>query len=271
MELVSVEKRGKIGIINMNNTAALNALSEKFLGELNEAFDEVEKDSDIDVAIITGCNFERVKKDGTKKMQRSFIAGADIKEMLPLTAVESLRWGKVGTDLNLRIENFKIPVIAAINGFCLGGGNELAMSCDIRIASDNATFGQPEVGLGITPGAGGTQRLPRLVGAGIAKELLYTARTINAEEAYRIGLVNKVVPVEELLDAAIAMAEEILKNGQIAVQQTKRCVNYGLQVDIATGVAFEQQAFAITNATEDKKIGMGAFVEKKAEKNFIGK
>ncbi len=270
MELVNVEKKGRIGIIVMNNQKALNALSEKFLGELNEAFDVVEADSEVDVVIITGFEVE-VEKDGVKKMKRSFIAGADIKEMLPLTPAESIRWGKVGSDLNLRIENFKVPVIAAINGFCLGGGNELAMSCDIRIASDKASFGQPEVGLGITPGAGGTQRLARLVGAGIAKELIYTGRVIKPDEAYRIGLVNRVVPAEELMDTAIALAEEILKNSQVAVQQSKRCINFGLQTDIQTGNAFEQQAFAVTNGTEDKKIGMTAFVEKNPVKNFVGR
>lgn len=270
MELVQVEKRGKVGIIRMNNQKALNALSASFMGEINEALDVIEADSELGVVIITGFEVE-VEKDGVKKTKRSFIAGADIKEMLPMTAVETLAWGKVGTDLNFRLENFKLPVIAAINGFCLGGGNELAMSCDIRIASEKATFGQPEVGLGITPGAGGTQRLPRLVGAGIAKELLYTGRVIKADEAYRIGLVNRVVAPEALLDTCIELAEEILKNSPVAVQQTKRAVNDGLQTDIRTGVNYEAQAFAVCNASEDKKIGMTAFVEKKPEKNFVGK
>lgn len=258
MNNVVVEKKDRIAIITLNNSKVLNALSTSFMGEINEALDIVEADRNIAVAIITG-------------VEKAFIAGADITEMLSLTAVESLVWGKVGTDLNLRIENLEIPVIAAINGFALGGGCELSMACDIRIASSKAKFGQPECGLGITPGAGGTQRLPRIVGEGKAKELLYTCRIIRADEALAIGLVNKVVEPEALMDEAMAMANAILVNAQIAVQQIKRCVNYGLQTDLESGLAFEQQAFAICNATEDKKIGMSAFVEKKAEKNFVGK
>ena len=255
---VDVEKKGRVGIVTLNNPKVLNALSASFMAEINEAIDKVEADPEIAVVIITG-------------VEKAFIAGADIKEMLQLSGVDALSWGKVGTDLNLRIENLKTPVIAAINGFALGGGCEFAMACDIRIASEKAKFGQPEVGLGITPGAGGTQRLPRLVGAGIAKELLFTGRVIKADEAYRIGLVNKVVAPEELMDSAMALANEILANAQIAVQETKKCVNYGLETDIQTGVAYEQQAFSVCNATEDKKIGMGAFVAKSKEKNFIGK
>ncbi|MDO4621428.1 MAG: enoyl-CoA hydratase-related protein [Eubacteriales bacterium] len=256
MSTVLYEKKGHVGLITLNNPKKLNALSAAFMTEIENAVAEVEKDTDVYVCIITG-------------VEKAFIAGADISEMCPLTAAGAIAWGKQGTDLNLRIENLRVPVIAAVNGFALGGGCELAMACDIRIASEKAKFGQPEVGLGITPGAGGTQRLPRLVGAGIAKELLYTGRMINAQEAYRIGLVNKVTAPEELMDAAFALADEIIKNAQIAVQQTKRCVNRGIETDIVTGIDFEQQAFAVCNATEDKQIGMGAFLRKEKEKNFV--
>lgn len=256
MGLVRVETQGHLGIITMENPKKLNALSAGFLAELGQAFDTIEEDRNIYVAILTGCD-------------KAFIAGADISEMVNLTAVEAMRWGRLGSDLNNRIEQLRIPVIAAINGFCLGGGNELAMACDIRYASEKAKFGQPEVGLGITPGAGGTQRLPRLVGAGKAKELLYTGRIINAKEALEIGLVQKVVPHETLMDHCIALANEILLNAQIAVQETKQCVNMGLNASIDAGVSYEQQAFALCNASEDKKIGMSAFLTKSKEKAFL--
>ena len=258
MSLVEYEKIGHLAIITMQNTAKLNALSLAFLSDISEAFEKVEADRDVYCCILTGC-------------EKAFIAGADISEMVHLSAAESLFWGKEASDLGNRIENCRVPVIAAINGFCLGGGNEVAMSCDIRYASEKAKFGQPEVGLGITPGAGGTQRLPRLIGAGKAKELLYTGRVIDAKEACEIGLVQKVVPHDDLMDACVALANEIMANAQIAVQETKKCVNMGLNSSIEAGVSYEQQAFAVCNGTEDKKIGMTAFLEKKKEKNYIYK
>jgi enoyl-CoA hydratase len=258
MGLVKYEKRGHLAIITMENKAKLNALSLSFIGEIAEAFSNVENDREIYVCILTGC-------------EKAFIAGADISEMVHLSGPESLYWGKAASELGNMIENSRVPVIAAVNGFCLGGGNEVAMSCDIRYASEKAKFGQPEVGLGITPGAGGTQRLPRLIGAGKAKELLYTGRVIGAQEAYEIGLVQKVVPHEELMDACIALANEIMANAQIAVQETKKCVDMGLNSSIQAGVSYEQQAFAVCNSSEDKKIGMNAFLEKKKEKPFIYK
>ena len=256
MSLVTLKKQGHIAVITMENAAKLNALNTAFLQELCAVFRSVEEDRDLFVVIITGC-------------QKAFIAGADISEMATLSAAEALVWGKLGTDLNLQIERLRIPVIAAINGFCLGGGNELAMACDIRYASEKAKFGQPEVGLGITPGAGGTQRLPRLIGAGKAKELLYTGRVIGAQEAYEIGLVQKVLPPDELMQACLALANEIASNAQIAVQQVKKCVNLGLNSSIEAGVSYDQQAFAVCNATEDKKIGMAAFLAKEKEKHFL--
>ncbi len=203
---------------------------------------------------------------GTKK---SFIAGADIKEWNSLTSVEAVEWSGRIQKTNSRLESFRIPVIAAVNGYALGGGNELAMSCDIRIASSKAKFGQPEVGLGVIAGAGGTQRLPRLVGVSMAKELLYTGRTISAKEAERIGLVSRVTEPEELMPAALELAREICLNAQIAVQETKRAVNLGLRADIDTGLAAESQAFGICIGTEDKKIGATAFINKSMTKNFI--
>ena len=258
MGLVNYEKRGHLAIITMENKAKLNALSLSFIGEIADAFSNVENDREIYACILTGC-------------EKAFIAGADISEMVHLSGPESLYWGKAASELGNMIENCRVPVIAAVNGFCLGGGNEVAMSCDIRYASEKAKFGQPEVGLGITPGAGGTQRLPRLIGAGKAKELLYTGRVIGAQEAYEIGLVQKVVPPEELMDACIALANEIMANAQIAVQETKKCVDMGLNSSIQAGVSYEQQAFAVCNSSEDKKIGMNAFLEKKKEKPFIYK
>lgn len=258
MSDVLYEKKDHVAVITFNHPEVLNALNPSFVAEINEAVDEVEMDREIYVAIITG-------------VEKAFVAGADIKQMLPLNAVESIRWNRGAAELNDRIENLRVPVIAAINGFALGGGCELAMACDIRIASEKAKFGQPECGLGITPGAGGTQRLSRLVGAGKAKELLYTGKIIRAEEACEIGLVNQVVAPEALMDTAMEMAAQICANAQIAVQEIKKCVNLGLETDIRTGLEFEQQAFAVCNSTQDKTIGMGAFVNKEKEKHFIYK
>lgn len=256
MSNVILEKKEHIAVVTLNNPSNLNALSSAFIKEIGEAIDEVGADRSLYVLVITGVG-------------KAFIAGADISEMLGLTGAESLFWGKEGSALNDKIEALRMPVIAALNGFTLGGGNELAMACDIRIASEKAKFGQPECGLGITPGAGGTQRLPRLIGTAKAKELLYTGRVIGAQEALSIGLVNRVVPPEELMDAAMALAEEICANGQIAVQQIKRCVNLGTQVDQAVAVELEQQALAVTMSTEDKCIAMTAFVNKQKEKHFV--
>ncbi len=258
MSLVAVEKQGHVAIIKLNNPSTLNALSSQELADLDAAIDEVACDKEMYVAILTG--------EG-----KAFAAGADISEMLHYGASEGFAYGKKGNDLFLKIENLDIPVIAAVNGFALGGGCELSMSCDIRIASEKAKFGQPEVGLGITPGFGGTQRLARLVGTGKAKELIYTGDVINAAEAEKIGLVNKVVAPEELMNEAMTMANKIVANAQIAVKQSKKCINTGVETDIKTGIAYEEQAFGLCFATEDQKIGMGAFVEKKKEKNFVNR
>ena len=244
------ENQDGLGILTMNRPAALNALNAETMEELLELLSAIKADPTVKVLIITGA-------------EKSFVAGADIKEMLPMTAAEGQAWGRLGQSVFSLIENLPQAVIAAINGFALGGGCELAMACDIRIASEKAKFGQPEVSLGIIPGFAGTQRLPRLVGKGIAKELIYTGDMIDAQEAMRIGLVNKVTTPEELLPAAKAMARKIMTRGLFAVQMAKASIHNGLNTDLATGSAFEAALFGVTCATEDKKEGMTAFVEKR--------
>lgn len=245
-----LEKEDGIGILYINRPEAMNALNTGVLEEIIQAMEEISKDNEIQVLIITGAG------------DKSFVAGADIKEMHGLTAVEGREFGYIGQAAFRAIEKLEKPVIAAVNGFALGGGCELAMAADIRLASDKARFGQPEVGLGITPGFGGTQRLPRLVGEGRAMELILTANNINAEEAYRIGLVNHIYPVADLLDEARKIARKIMSNAPLAVKYSKSAINKGLQTDIDTGMAIEADLFGICFSTEDQKAGMGAFLNK---------
>ncbi len=244
------EKKGSIGILSINRPKALNALNSQTLDELDLAVDMVQEDNDVHVLIVTGAG-------------RAFVAGADIAEMKELNAIEGKAFGDKGMKVFRKLELLEKPVIAAVNGFALGGGCELCMSADIRIASEDALFGQPEVGLGITPGFSGTQRLPRIVGEGIAKELIFTARNIKAEEALRIGLVNRVVATEELMNEAIKMAEKIASNAQLAVRFSKEAINRGLQTDIDTAISIERDLFGLCFATEDQKEGMTAFLEKR--------
>ena len=255
MAFVNLEKQNHVGILTISRPEALNALNSQVLSDLDAVLDQVEADSDIYVVILTG--------EG-----RSFVAGADIGEMVNFSAIDGKRFGVHGGSVFLKLENLSKPVIAAVNGFALGGGCELAMACDIRLASEKAKFGQPEVGLGITPGFGGTQRLPRIVGLSKAMELILTGKTIGAAEAKAIGLVSEVYPPEELMTKAMEMANMICANAQIAVCESKRCIRMGMQTDIATGSAFEAEAFGVTCGTEDKNEGMGAFLEKRAEKQF---
>ena len=250
MEFILYEQKGEYAVLTINREKALNALNSQVLDELNEALDNVNLD-EVRALIITGAG------------AKSFVAGADIGEMSTLTKAEGEAFGKKGNDVFRKIETFPIPVIAAINGFALGGGCEISMSCDIRICSDNAVFGQPEVGLGITPGFGGTQRLARLVGKGRAKELILTTDRIDAGEAYRIGLVNKVTAKEELLDACRAMIGRVLKNGPFAVALAKSCIEGGMDMDLRNGLKLEADAFGLSFATEEKKEGMTAFLEKR--------
>ena len=253
MDYILYEQKGQTGIITINREKALNALNSQVLDELNTTLDAVNLD-EVRCLILTGA--------GTK----SFVAGADIGEMSTLTKAEGEAFGKKGNDVFRKIETFPIPVIAAVNGFALGGGCEISMSCDIRICSDNAVFGQPEAGLGITPGFGGTQRLARLVGAGMAKQMIYTARNIKADEAYRIGLVNAVYTQEELLPAAEKMAAGIAKNAPIAVRNCKKAINEGLDLDMDAAVALEEKLFGDCFESEDQKYGMAFFLDKNKEK-----
>lgn len=253
MDYILYEQKGQTGIITINREKALNALNSQVLDELNATLDAVNLD-EVRCLILTGA--------GTK----SFVAGADIGEMSTLTKAEGEAFGKKGNDVFRKIETFPIPVIAAVNGFALGGGCEISMSCDIRICSDNAVFGQPEAGLGITPGFGGTQRLARLVGAGMAKQMIYTARNIKADEAYRIGMVNAVYTQEELLPAAEKMAAGIAKNAPIAVRNCKKAINEGLDLDMDAAVALEEKLFGDCFESEDQKYGMAFFLDKNKEK-----
>ena len=257
---LKLEVAEEIAVLTISRPAALNALNSETLDELNTALTEIEARDDIKVVILTGG------PDKKGNEFKSFVAGADIAEMSTLTKAEGEAFGKKGNDVFRKLETFPIPVIAAVNGFALGGGCEISMSCDIRICSENAVFGQPEVGLGITPGFGGTQRLARLVGAGMAKQMIYTARNIKAPEAFRIGLVNAVYPQEELLPAAEKMAAGIAKNAPIAVRNCKKAINDGLQVDMDQAIVIEEKLFGDCFETEDQKYGMAFFLDKNKEK-----
>ncbi|MBC2425370.1 short-chain-enoyl-CoA hydratase, partial [Clostridium beijerinckii] len=239
-----LEKDGNIAIVTINRLNALNALNSETLKELDIVVDTLANDDEVLAVVLTGAG-------------KAFVAGADITEMKDLNTVAGRKFGILGNKVFRKLETLEKPVIAAVNGFALGGGCEISMACDIRIASQKAKFGQPEVGLGITPGFGGTQRLARLVGMGMAKQL------INAEEALRIGLVNKVVEPEKLMDEAKEMAKKIANNAPIAVSLCKVAINKGMQCDIDTGIAYEAEVFGECFATEDQKEGMAAFVEKR--------
>ena len=255
MEFVTYETEGYVGVVTINRPKALNALNSQVLEELDATFKAVDLDA-VRCIILTGAG------------DKSFVAGADIGEMSTLTKAEGEAFGKKGNDVFRMIETFPIPVIAAINGFALGGGCEISMSCDIRICSDNAVFGQPEVGLGITPGFGGTQRLARIIGVGKAKEMIYGGRNIKADEAYRIGLVNNVYTLEELMPAAKKLASTIAANAPIAVRNCKKAINDGLQVNMDDALVIEEKLFGDCFETEDQKAGMGNFLEKDTEKKL---
>ncbi len=255
MEFVTYEQEGYVGIVTINRPKALNALNSQVLEEIKEAFEAVDL-NETRALVLTGAG------------EKSFVAGADIGEMSTLTKAEGEAFGKKGNDIFRMIETFPIPVIAAVNGFALGGGCEISMSCDIRICSDNAVFGQPEVGLGITPGFGGTQRLARIVGVGMAKQMIYSAINIKAEEALRIGLVNAVYTQEELLPAAKKLAAKIASNAPIAVRNCKKAINDGLEADMDQAIVIEEKLFGDCFETEDQKAGMGNFLEKDKEKKL---
>ena len=244
------KQKGKIGIVTVNRPEALNALNATVLEELSDIFGRIEKDDSIGIAILTG--------EG-----RAFVAGADIAAMKEMTALEGRAFMIKGQAVMNKIESLSKPVIAAVNGFALGGGCELAMACDFRFASYKARFGQPEVNLGIIPGFGGTQRLPRLVGKGMAKMLIFSAEMIDAEQAKAIGLVEKVFPAEILLAETEKFAEIILSKAPIAIRLAKSAINNGLNVDLATGINFEAESCVAPFGSEDRQEGMGAFLEKR--------
>lgn len=260
MELKNVifEKDNNIGIISMNRPQALNALNHETLSDLKTACHTLGEDPEVGVIIITGMG------------EKAFVAGADIKEMKDMTPMEARKFMHFGQSVFSAIDNLPKPTIAAVNGYALGGGCELALACDMILASDKAKFGLPEVTLGIHPGFGGTQRLPRLVGSAKAKELIFTGDMIDANEALRIGLVNKVVSQEELMGEAKTLAQKILKNGQIAIRLVKSAINAGLNVPLEKGLAYEAETQGLAFATEDKNEGLNAFLEKR-KPNFQGK
>ena len=252
------EKKNAIAYVTVNRPKVLNALNMATMEELRAAFHDIKNDTNVRVVILTGSG------------EKAFIAGADIGELAQQNAVEAKEYTHRGQSVLNLIENLGKPVIACINGFALGGGCEIAMACSMRLASDNAKLGQPEVKLGIIPGYGGTQRLPRLVGKGIAMQLLLTGEMISAQEAYRIGLVNEVTVVAELIPRAEAIAQKIIANAPLAVQYTMEAVNKGMETPLAEGLYIEATLFGVACATEDKKEGTTAFLEKR-QPQFKGK
>lgn len=245
------EVKDQIAYVTASRPKALNAISTEMLNDLQQVLDEISKNADVRVVILTG--------EG-----KAFIAGADIAEMAAMTGVEGYESIKRGSKIISTIESMDKPVIAAINGFALGGGCELAMACDIRIASEKAQFGQPEVGLGIIPGFGGTARLPKLVGKGMGKYLIMTGDYVKADEALRIGLVEKVVAPEELMPTCEALAKKIISKAPIAIRAAKAVINNGIMLDVSAAAALESESFGAIFASEDRIEGMNAFLEKRA-------
>nr|WP_270941203.1 enoyl-CoA hydratase-related protein [Romboutsia lituseburensis] len=252
------EKHDNIYVIKINREKYLNSLSEEVLKELEMAVDILNDDEEVYVGVIIGQG-------------KAFVAGADIDAMKDMNFEQARRFSKLGTELFRKIENCDKPIIAGINGFCLGGGLELAMSCDLRIASTKAKFGQVETNLGILPGFGGTQRLPRIVGIGKAKELIYTADIIKADEALNIKLVNKVVEPENLLQECIGLGKKISSKGQLAIRYAKCAVNKGYEIDLDNAINLESYLFGLCFASYDQKEGMSAFLEKRDAKFDIQK
>jgi enoyl-CoA hydratase len=257
MELVLFEKTENIGILTFSNPSTLNSINFQVLEELETKLDIIENDKIVRCLIITGAG------------ERAFIAGGDIALQNTFGVIEAYQWACTGHRCLRRLEMMPVPVIGAINGYALGGGTEVALACDLLIASENAIFAQPEVGLGIIPGFGGTQRLPRKVGLNKTKELIFTGMKITAQEAMRIGLVNQVVPQEDLMREAVKLAEMIVRNAPIAVRLAKVAMNDGIQCDLDRGLALERALFSECFSTEDKTIGMTAFEEK--NKNIVFK
>lgn len=247
---IVVKREDNIVIVTINREKALNALNDETIGELQSFLDDSRQDSTIGCVIITGAG-------------KAFVAGADISELVKCDVKKAVKKSMLGLDLMKSIENFPRPVIAAVNGFALGGGCELAMACDIRLASEKAKFGQPEVSLGLIPGYGGTQRMARLVGRGKAKQLIFSGEMISADEAYRIGLADEVCPPDELMNKALELARLIASKAPIAVSVAKECINHGLDVNLSAGCDFEKTSFGTIYGTDDAREGMTAFLEKR--------
>ena len=250
MQCVLYESKENIAIITLSRQKALNALNVGMLTELRDIFKKIEQDKNIYAAIITGAG------------EKSFVAGADISEMKDLNLKQAHKFGTYGSSIFRNIEKSRVPVIAAINGYTLGGGLELALACDIRIASEDAIFGFPEVGLGIIPGYGGTQRLPRIIGISRAKKMMYTAERINARQALEIGLVDEITKKDDLIESAMNLASKIVSQAPIAVAYVKAAVNKGINVDIDTACLIETEFFARCFETQDQKNVMDAFLKK---------
>ena len=251
MKYILIEKNNRVATLTVNRPDALNALNSEVLADLNEAWEVLQADDEVSVIIITGAG-------------RAFVAGADIGEMAGLSMTEGRAFGNTGQDLFRRIERSEKPTIAAVNGFALGGGCELAMACDIRIASEAAVFGQPEVGLGITPGFSGTQRLAALIGKSRAMEMILTAENISAAKAAEYGLISRAVPADQLMTEAAALAEKIASKAPLAVKWSASAIKRGLETDIDSGIAIEADLFGMCFATEDQKEGMRAFLERRS-------
>lgn len=251
MSNVLLEVDEGIAMVTINRPKALNALNSDTLNELKQIVDEIAGNNEIQAVVITGAG------------EKSFVAGADIAEMSTKNAVEAENFSRLAQNVFSAIENLPKVVIAAVNGFALGGGCELAMSADVRFASEKAKFGQPEVNLGILPSFGGTQRLPRLVGKGIAKELIFSTDMISAEEAHRIGLANKVFKPEELIEKAVEFAKKVMSKSPVGVRLAKASINNGLDVDLEAGLKYEATLFGLCFATEDQTEGMDAFLNKR--------
>ncbi|ACL20879.1 enoyl-CoA hydratase-related protein [Desulfitobacterium hafniense] len=255
---ILVDYQEQIALVTIDRPKALNALNTLTLQELSQVVEDLANNSSVRVVILTGSG------------EKAFVAGADIAEMNMKTPLEARTFSQLGQKLMNQIESLPQPVIAAINGFALGGGLELAMACDIRLASEKARFGQPEVNLGIPAGFGGTQRLPRLVGSGRASEILLTAELFDAQEAFRMGLVNRVYPKEELQEQALAMARKIAAKAPVAIQLTKSAIYKGANMDLISGQDYEAEVFALAFHTEDRKAGFKAFLEK-SQTEFQGR
>lgn len=250
-ENILLDSKEGIATITFNRPKALNALNRALLGELSDALDDIAGDEEIRVLILTGAG------------DKAFVAGADISELATFDALQGKVFARQGQQVFAKLQELSIPVIGAVNGFALGGGSEIALACDFIYASENAKFGLPEITLGLIPGFGGTQRLPRLIGPNRAKEMIYTGKMISAAEAQSIGMVNQLLPAEGLMDAVMETAKAIAAKGKVSLRAAKGAINTGLNADLDTGCRIECDAFALCMASEDAKEGTKAFLEKR--------